>query len=150
VVLPPYQALNPDALKTAPQVEATQVQAKQVTTTAPPPHQNRTQPAKPPDPPATVPDTTPAPEPRPLIQEIVPADVQKQLEVKAEDYKAQVGTLLAAAHRHGLNSSERNTEQSIKNMLKLADQAEANKDMRAAAEYAEKAYVLAKELRSGK
>ena len=76
--------------------------------------------------------------------------MQKQLEAQAEDFKAKARTLLAATQSRRLNATERSTVQSIQNWLKQTEQAEANKDMRAASEYAEKAYTLAKELRSGK
>jgi hypothetical protein len=145
VDLPEPQAVDQKALATAPPVEP------------PPPVQQRPTPL-PKQPRTTVPQTRPVeptPEPppetsRPPIQEILPADVQKQLQTSAQKHKADARALLAQARGRRLNANERTMVASITQFLTQSEQAEKTGDMRAADEFAEKAYLLAKELQSGK
>jgi hypothetical protein len=93
----------------------------------------------------------PAPEPaRPPIQEILPADVAKQLQASAQKHQADARSLLAAAQRRLLSAGERRKVADIDQFLKQSEQAELSQDMRSADQLAERAYILAKELQSGK
>jgi hypothetical protein len=146
VHLPPFQQVDPDALVPAPAAAPPPPEP----TKPPAPLRQRqatTAPAKPVEPPATPP---PEPAPRAPIQEILPADVLKQFQASAKNHRSETGKLLAQAHRRGLNPNEERVETDINQYLKQSQQAEDNKDMRAADEFAEKAYILAKELQGGK
>jgi len=142
--LPPYQILNPDALKEAdPPVQAKPAPVTQPATKPRPP----VGPAKPAE---TAPDP-PAPEPRRPIQEILPPDVQKQFHDSAERHKTEVRNLVAAAKRRGaMNANESSTIDKIDKLVKQCDEFEKGGDMRSADEYAEKAHSLAKDLQNGR
>jgi hypothetical protein len=146
VILPAPQPVNPEALVTAPPAEP--APPVQVRPAAPPPSRPahaQTQPPKPVDP--------PPPEPsRPPIQEILPADEEKQFQVHAEQRQAAARALLAVAAkgRGHLTAKEKKAMADIDQFLKQSEQAEASKDMRSADQLADRAYILAKELQSGK
>jgi hypothetical protein len=139
VNLPAPQPVDPAALATAPPVEPSPpVQAKP----APAPARRTPAPQLKADP--------PQPEPsRPPIREILPADVQRQLQASAQRHKAEIRTLLAQAQRRRLTDEERSTAAHINQFVKLSDDAEKSGDMRSADELAERAHILAKELQSG-
>jgi hypothetical protein len=145
VDFPAPQTLNPESLVTSPPVEepAPQVPAKPApqlprshTAAAPP------QPKQPVDPPPAEPS-------RPLVQEILPENVQKQFQSSAEKHMADTNALLVAPHRR-LNANERRMEGDIRQFLELSRQAVSSGDMRSADQLAERAYILAKELLGGK
>jgi hypothetical protein len=142
--LPPYQILKPDALKEAdPPAQAKPAPAV-LPPTKPKPPVGPTKPAE------TAPDPQ-APEPRSPIREILPADVEKQFQDSAERHKLETRNLLATARkRGGLNANEKSTIDTINELLRQCDQFEKSRDMRSADEYAEKAYLLAKDLQNGK
>ena len=88
--------------------------------------------------------------PRTPIQEILPADVQKQFRDSARRHKAEIRVLLDQAKGRRLTPNEKNTVATINQIVKQSDQAERSQDMRAADVLAERAHILAKELQSGK
>jgi len=148
VNLPAPQPLDLAALVTAPQVEAP-LPVTPKPAVPPPQRAVRTAPAPQPKPPEPV--ETPAPEPRPPIQEILPANVEKEFEASAQKHKTDTRALLAEAQRRGhLTANERRLIADIYQFLKQSDQAESNKDMRSADRLAERSYLLAKELQGGK
>jgi hypothetical protein len=138
VDLPAPQPVNPQALATAPPAEP------------PAPVQPKAAAAPVRRAPAPQPKADPQPEPsRPPIQEILPAEVQKQLQASAQRHKAEIRTLLAQAQRRRLTAAERGAVARINQFVKLSDDAEKSGDMRSADELAERAHILAKELQSG-
>jgi hypothetical protein len=148
VYLPTPQTFDPAALATAQPVEAS-LPVTPKPAAPPPPRVVHTAPPSSPKPPE--PAETPAPEPRPPIQEVLPADVEKQFEASAQKHKADTLALLAEAQRRGrLTATERRVIADINQFLKQSEQAEKDKDMRSADRLAERAYILAKELQNGK
>ena len=101
-------------------------------------------------PPANPPTPAAAPEPNPRIQEIVPPTEQKRLQDLAEARKKESRQLLEQAGARRLNRREAGLKRSIESFLKLCDQAETKGDMRQAADYADRALTLAKDLQSGR
>jgi hypothetical protein len=148
VYLPPPQPVNRAALATVPPEETSlPVTPKPA---APPPART-VHAAPPPQPKAPEPAETPAPEPRPPIQEVLPADVEKQFEASAHKHQADTRALLEETQkRRRLTVNERRVIADINQFLKQSDQAEKDKDMRSADRLAERAYILAKELQGGK
>lgn len=144
VELPAPQPVDPDALATAPPAEPpAPAQPKPV------PAPVRRAPPQPPQPKAD--PAPPPPEPtRPPIQEVLPAEVRKQLQASAQRHKAETRALLTQAQRRRLTASERSTVARINQFVKLSDDAEQSGDMRSADELAERAHILAKELQSGR
>jgi len=146
VDLPPPQPWNPEALNTAPPVVPP---PPAPTKPAPPPKQRAQAPQiKPPDPPPPDPETAPQ---RPPIQEVLPADELKRLEASVQRHKAEIMSLKAQAQQgHRLTANQKSILTKIDQFVAQCDQAENSGDMRSAEEFAEKANILAKELRSGK
>jgi hypothetical protein len=141
VDLPAPQPVDPAALATAPPVEPpAPVQAR------PAPVPVRRQPAPQPKADPSPPEPSPARQP---IQEVLPAEVQKQLQASAQRHKAEIRTLLAQAQRRSLTAAERSTVARVNQFVKLSDDAEKSGDMRSADELAERAHILARELQSG-
>jgi len=142
---PPQPPVDPDALVPARQVElATPAQPKPAAAT-PRNHANTPPSTKTPDPPQVAEPEQPA---RPPIQEILPADVQKQLRDSAHDHQMKTRALLAGAKPH--TNNQRRAVAEIEQFLKQSEQAENNGDMRLADQLSERAYILAKELQGGK
>lgn len=141
VDLPAPQPVNPEALATAPPVEP----APPVPVKPAQPAQRGNHTAAPPPKPAEQP---PADPPRQPIREILPADEQKHFQAHAEQRQADTRALLAGAKPR--SATERRMVGDINQFLKQSVQAEASGDMRSADQLAERAYILAKELQSGK
>jgi len=136
------QPVDPKALVTAQPVEPpAPVQVKP--TPPPPARRPPTAQPKPADPP-------PAETSRPPIQEILPADLQKQLQASVQNYKSETRTLLAQAQRRRLTVEERNKVASITQFLKLSEEAETGRDLRSAEQLAARACLLARDLQNGK
>ncbi|MFB3825281.1 MAG: hypothetical protein ACE15B_00885 [Bryobacteraceae bacterium] len=149
VVLPPEQPVSPDAVPAQlplppppePQPEA--------------PRPARRAPQGPPAPPptqATKPET-PVPQPaeeRPRLQEIVPAQEQRQLADAINARKREIAPVLDQAAGRTLSSHERNLVDRVRSFLQLSDQAAAKGDWRQADALSERALVLARELRGGR
>jgi hypothetical protein len=144
VELPPPQPVKPEALVTEPQVESAQ-----------PAHEKPSPAPAKPRPPAAAPKPAepqaPEAEPEPArapIQEILPADVLKQLRDSAHKYQADTRTLLAGVKPR--TNNQRRAAAEIEQFLKQSEEAENAGDMRLADQLAERAHILAKELQSGK
>lgn len=149
--LPPVQPFDNQALKTAPPEPTPPVPQ----TSAQPPAQSThgTNSAKPPVGAVRPVDAAPEPPPpepaRPPIQEILSPTDQKQFQKEAEE-KAEANRLVTLAEHRHLNTNERKMATDIKHYLAQCMEAENNKDMRAAYEFAHKANLLAKDLQGGK
>ena len=154
VELPPSQPVNPEALA-APQ-------PPEEPPPSPPPaaaHSGRprsgtptqhTEAPGPAAPPATQPATPETEQPRPPIQEIVPAADQKRLQDEAASCQKEIQQRLESIQGRALNHRERQTVTYIESFLKQSEAAEGRGDWRAAAELAERGLALARELTSGK
>lgn len=140
VDLPAPQPVNPEALATAPPVEpAPPVQPK------PAPPVRRAPAVQPPPAPPPPPEAA-----RPPIQEVLPAEMAKQLLASANRHKVDTRALLAQARRRRLTASENDMVARINQFVKLSDDAEKSGDMRSADQLAERAHILARELQNGK
>jgi hypothetical protein len=159
VELPPPQPIDPEALEAAqpPGEPAEPV----VTLPARTPAGGRRAPAGPPPVPAprTEPAATPppaaaatpaAPESSPRIQEIVPANEQKRLQELADGRRRESRQLLDQAAGRRLNRHQTSVVKTIESFLKASEQAEAKGDMRQAADLADRALTLAKDLQSAR
>ncbi|HEY1336103.1 MAG TPA: hypothetical protein VGF59_01270 [Bryobacteraceae bacterium] len=157
VTLPPAQPVNPDALATAPPEEpagGTPAPPRPTNRRGTPrPQQTPTQAPETPPPAATVPAGPPAPAPeapRPKIEEIVPAAEQKQLQESAVAGRREARQILDQMRGHRLNGTQKTLRSNIESFLNLSEQAEKRNDMRSAQALAERALVLARELKGGK
>jgi hypothetical protein len=157
VELPPPQTPNPDALAAAQAPEDTTEPPSAPHTTGgtrrgmagpPPISPSRTEPAA--AAPAVTTPSTPPPEASPRIQEIIPPNEQKHLQELADTRNRETRQLLEQASARKLNHRETGIKKTIESYLKLADQAEAKGDMRQAADFADRALTLAKDLQSGR
>lgn len=100
-------------------------------------------------PPATV--TPPAaPESSTRIQEIVSPTEQKRLQELADGRRRESRQLLDQAATHRPNRHETSVRKTIESFLKASEEAEAKGDMRQAADLADRALTLAKDLQSGR
>jgi hypothetical protein len=145
VDLPDPQPVDPKALEPAQPVEApapAQVKPAAPATRGPNHPMNL---PKTPDP---LPSAEPEQPARAPIQEIVAPDEQKVLRDRAHSHRADTQHLLAGAKPQTNNQKRAATE--INQFLKQSEQAENKGDMRLADQLAERAYILAKELQSGK
>lgn len=148
VELPPPQPVTPEALATAVRADAP---AEAPSAPKPPRRTGQAVSAAKPETPATA---APSPQPteeRPPIQEILAPMELKRLQDAAQGAKGQIRQLLSQAeHRRRLNGDELNLVKRITEFVKLSDEAEKGGDMRAAADLAEKALVLARGLSGGR
>lgn len=120
-----------------------------------PPKKGRSQPATPrPKPEAAAPANPPVaatppavePEPRPRIQEIIPAEDLNRLRASANLHKEQIKQRLDHLPKRGLTKEQRDMVETIRSFVRLSDEAERNGDMRKANELAERGAVLAQGL----
>jgi len=153
VELPPPQPVDPDA------VAAAQLPAGEPAEppSAPPRNPSRRRstastPSTPkPEPEAAAPPATPPPaENAAPIQEILPPSEQKRYQEAADNQKRDIRQWLDQARARRLSRTEASRKKTIESLVKLSDQAEALGDMRQAAEIAERAWILAKDLQSGR
>jgi hypothetical protein len=153
VDLPPEQPLDPAALAGAQNPEAAEppraaagAPSRTRRAAGPPPiaAPKPTENAAPAGPAAAeVPD-------RPPLQEIVPAGELKQLQEAASARKREVRQLLERLHGRRLNRHEQGIRANVESFVRLSDEAEAKGDMRQASALAERAWILAKDLESGR
>ena len=138
VALPAPQALDPAAFDVEPIPEPQPVIPV-------PPRSHR------PSPPAATPPAvaTPALEPRETVQEIVPPAELKHLKDLVQSRRQEVNKILVQVGRRKLTAARQNTIATIKSFLALSEEAENHNDMRQADGFAERAWILAKELQSG-
>jgi hypothetical protein len=94
--------------------------------------------------------TTPETNPSPPIQEILSDSEQKRLQEAADTRKREIKQLLEQANSRKLSRHETSVKKTVESYLKLSDQAELKGDMRQASEIAERAWVLMKDLQSGR
>jgi hypothetical protein len=141
---PPDEAVEPAAAPVARSTTGTRRSTAATTT----PHTETPAPTTPPA--ANPPAAAAPPETNPRIQEIVSPTEQKRLQDLAEARKKDARQLLDQAGTRKLNRRETGLKRSIESFLKLCDQAEGKGDMRQAADYADRALTLAKDLQSGR
>ena len=150
VDLPAPQPLNPQALVTAQpatdttSASQTRVQASSTTRSGGGNNPRVISTPRGPETPPAAESEQPA---RTPIQEVLPADVQKQLRESVHKYQKETHNLLAGVKPH--NANQTRAEMEIVQFVKQSEQAEAT-DLRLADQLAQRAYVLAKELQSGK
>jgi hypothetical protein len=84
------------------------------------------------------------------VREIVPPDELKKLQESAEARKREVGQLMAQIHNRRLTSREQEVVDRVESFLKLSSQAQERGDIRQASVLLEHAWVLARDLRSGR
>jgi hypothetical protein len=147
VHLPPPQPLSAEAEATARPPEepaGTPPPPKPVSRPKPAPS---TRPAEAPAqavPPAVMPA---APPDNPLIQEVTPAAEQKRFQDEAAARKREVRQLVDPLDRRRLSRQQRGLLDRIQSFLKQSDEAEGRGEMRQASELAQRALVLARELK---
>lgn len=149
VDLPPAQAVNPDALTTAPTppppTPAPPVAAppspSRPARRAPVPAANTTAPPKPDAPPEAA---------RPPIREILAPEVADQLRKSTQAKLRETRQLLAQAQRRQRNAAEQEKVTRINQFVKLAEDTGQSGDLRQADALAERAVILARELQSDK
>jgi hypothetical protein len=153
VELPPPQPVSPDAVAAAQLPAGEPVEPP----SAPPRNPSRRRsaasaPSAPkPEPEVAAPPATPPPaENATPIQEILPPSEQKRYQETADNQKREIRQWLDQARARRLNRTEAGRKKTIESLVKLSDQAEALGDMRQAAEIAERAWILAKDLQSGR
>jgi hypothetical protein len=160
-LLPPPQPLDQEA------VAAAQPPDQPPPAPAPAPQRNtanRRRPAGPPQisskPESDTTAQTPAPAPAaPVdngsrIQEILPPSEQKRLQDEADGRKREVrqvlAQVLAQARGRRLTGAKADLKNTIESYLKLSDNVEKLGDMRQADDLAQRAWILAKDLQSGR
>jgi hypothetical protein len=93
---------------------------------------------------------TPPPEPpRDTVQEIVPAAELKRLQEQAQSRRQEVAKILGQVGRRKVSAARQSVIATIKSFIALSEEAEKHNDMRQADGFAERAWILAKELQSG-
>jgi hypothetical protein len=150
VQLPPPQPVSQEAALTAQPPEETPVPAPPARTGNRPQRQN---------PAATLPKPEPAPPPvvappaapveserMPLQEVLAPAEV-KRLQDEANGRKTEARRLVDQARRRHLSRQQIGIVERIQSFIKQADDAERRGEMRQASELAERALVLARELK---
>jgi hypothetical protein len=146
VELPPPQPLSAEAIASSQSPPEELAPAPAIA--APKPPRRATQPAHT-DPPAPLPPATgtPADPPeRQPVQEIIPAEEQRQLQVNAQHDRQEANRVLSRVATHRLSAQQQQLKKSIESFLKLSEEAEKRNDLRQARELAGRAAVLAKEL----
>jgi len=146
VQLPGPQPLDPEALTAVdvapPPVEQPAAPSRGIRRAGPP-----AIPAPKADQPSPV-TAAPAEPGRQPIQEVMSADEQKRLQDAADQRKRETRLLLDQAHGRALTPQEKNTAQSIEQLLRSSDDSQAQGDMRAASDLAYKALALARDLQN--
>ena len=146
VQLPPPQPIDPAALAVAEVPIEPSPPAPAVAAPAP----AKPAAAAPPPKPEPAPAAQAAPPERPPILEIVPLEEQKRLQESAEARKKEIQQRLQQAQARRLNSQEHGLVDRIQSFVKLSDAAAARGDLRQADALAERAQILARDLRNGK
>lgn len=157
VQLPPPQPIDPEALAAA-QEPGEPAAEPPVTVPARTPASVRrpsgppavSTPRSEPAAPATPPPATAAPPENARIQEIVPPTEQKRLQELADARRRESRQLLEQAAGHRLTRHQAGVVKTIESFLKASEQAEAKGDTRQAADLADRALTLAKDLQSGR
>ena len=145
VHLPPPQPVSPEAAASAQPPE-------EVPHAAPPAPRPVSRPRAPaatrPETPVPTPAAPPAAEPeRPPLQEVLPAAEQKRFQEEAAGRRREVRQLVDPLDRRRLSRQQRALLDRIQSFLKQSDDAERQGEMRQASELAQRALVLARELK---
>jgi len=149
---PTAEALNPPMVAEEPATTPATPRSGSGRTGAPRPAAPKPE-ATPQGPPAPVAAQPAAPAPaadHPPLQEIVPAADQKRLQDEAANYKREIRQRLEQLGNRHLKAQEKTTQTRIASFLKESDAAAERGDWRSAAELAERALALARELTSGR
>jgi hypothetical protein len=142
VHLPPPQPVTPEAAAT------TQPPEEPTAAPVPPPvSRRRAPPATKPEAPAAPPVAAPAPPEHPPIEEVTPAAEQKRFQDEADARKREVRQLVDPLAGRRLNRQQKGLLDRIQSFLKQSDDAENRGEMRQASELAQRALVLARELK---
>lgn len=150
VHLPPPQPVSPEAAATAqPPEESTGNPQLSNRPGRPRPSTGTTSTRSPETPAPVVGPVGPAAPPpeHPLIQEVTPAAEQKRLQDEAAARKREVRQLIDPIDRRRLGRQQRGLFDRIQSFLKQSDDAERRGEMRQASELAQRALVLARELK---
>ena len=144
VHLPPPQPVSPEAEATA--------QPPEEPAATPPPVRSVPKPKPPISRPAETPAAaTPAgpvaPPEHPPIEEVTPAAEQKRFQDEAAARKREVHQIIDSLDRRRLNRHQRGLLERIDSFLKQSDDAEGRGEMRQASELAQRALVLAREVK---
>lgn len=86
----------------------------------------------------------------PRIQEIVPPTEQKHLQELADSRRRESRQLVDQAAGHRLTRHQTSVRKTVESFLKASEEAEGKGDMRQAADLADRALTLAKDLLSGR
>jgi hypothetical protein len=146
VHLPPPQPVTTEAAATAEPPEEPAA-TPEPPRTARRPRQPAPKPAEssaPATPPAAVPA---APPEHPPIEEVTPAAEQKRFQDEAAARKREVHQIVDPIDTRRLNRQQRTTLGRIQSFLKQSDDAESRGEMRQASELAQRALILARELK---
>jgi hypothetical protein len=149
VQLPPPQSVPTDAANAAQASEETPVAAPTVRprpTGARQGTATQARPAEQPPQPAVTPPAAAEPD-RPRLQEVLPATELTRLKDEATARKTEARQLVEQAKRRRLNRQQTGMVERIDSFIKQAEEAEQHNDMRQASELAERALLLARELK---
>jgi hypothetical protein len=150
VHLPPPQPVSAEAAASAqpPEEPAAQPEPPRTTRrTRQPGPPKPVESAAPAAPPAAAPAPAAAPPEHPPIEEVTPAAEQKRFQDEAAARKREVHQLVDPIDRRRLNHQQRVMFDRIQSFLKQSDDAESRGEMRQASELAQRALVLARELK---
>ena len=146
VQLPPPQPVSAEAALTTQPPEEAPVAAPTTRTTGRPPRQNQAAQPKPePAPPPVA--SPPAAAAEPPLQEVLSPAETKRLQDEATGRKNEALHLVQQARRRRLTPQQNGIVERIQSFIKQADDAASRGDMRQASELAERAVVLARELK---
>jgi hypothetical protein len=149
VVLPPAQPLSQEAILTTQPPEETPVPAPPPRTGSRPSRQNNAGQQKPPEPvppPVVAPPAANEPE-RPPLQEMLTGPERQRLLDETTTRKTEAIRLVDQAKRRRLTRQQNGTVERIQQFIKQANDAEQRGDLRQASELADRALVLARELK---
>ena len=145
VTLPQEQPLDEASLETQPVTPPPEpAQA------AGPPVRPRSNRAQQPAAPAPAPvAATPEP-PRETVQEIIKPEDKKVLQERAQARRGEANQILNSLGRRGLNTKQQERAASVRSFLALSEKAEKDNDLRQADSFAERAWIVAKELQGAR
>jgi len=146
VVLPPEQPFNPDSLVVEKATPAPPAPAPP----APAPAAHRSIVAAAPPKPDTPPETVEAPPARPPVEEVVPDAQRDELRGRANTTRKTVREWLDSHSTQHLNAQGKRTRANIESLLQRSEEAERRGDLQAAAQLADRAELLMKELPGGR
>ena len=146
VHLPPSQPVTPEAAATAEPPEEPAAAPAPPRPAKPKPTVSRG-PSETPAPATTTAVGPPTPPEHPPIEEVTPAAEQKRFQDEAAARKREVHQIVDPIDRRRLNRQQKSMLDRIQSFLKQADDAEGRGEMRQASELAQRALVLARQLK---